>query len=262
MFLSLIQNNVLTLNSINYTMIHESSEWLATHVGRTKEYWDCRKKEFNEKLNLDNPFENRVEDFTSVIEKAATSLEENPYMNPNEEDNCAGNVPSLNNNEKQIYIFPTQFNLFGQRTKSGVSIVDWRDQRIEIKCLREVKDLNISKGTCQSVNVWNTSTKENETYSVKADGKVILCGGSASPRLLMRSKEMTNEKIGKFVRDHICMPLGIYVVSEKKNDEVGQLIGPKNNYQSIFATLAVPTGDGGKCIRRIVFTSYHRHILT
>lgn len=30
--------------SINYTMIHESSKWLANHLGRTEKLWDAQKE--------------------------------------------------------------------------------------------------------------------------------------------------------------------------------------------------------------------------
>lgn len=236
-------------------MIHESSEWLAKHLGQTKEYWDKMKIELSCKLDRDSPFENRVKDFTKVIEDKATSPSNAiPYKPPNETHNFAGNIPSLNDNwseyptekAKQLYIFPTQFNRFGQRTNSGVSLVDWSDDRIHLKCLSEVKDLEIVDGTCKSVTIWNEETRENEKFTLKTDGKVVLCGGSQSPRLLMNSKTPKNDNIGKFVRDHICMPLAIYVVSEKRGDKVGELIGPKDNYESIFATLAVKTGEGGE----------------
>lgn len=106
--------------------------------------------------------------------------------------------------------------------------------------------MEIKGGTCKSVSVRNGETNRDETHIVKPDGKVVLCGGSASPRLLMNSDGISNENIGKFVRDHICMPLGIYFVSTKRGDEIGELIGPKDNYESIFATTAVKTGDGNK----------------
>ncbi len=228
--------------SINYTMIHESSKWLAENLGQTIEYWDAVKKEVTSKFKRESPFENRPNDFTRIIEEMATSSNnEIPYTPPKEADNFAGNVPSLNDDwddyptdkAKQLYIFPTQFNSFGQRANSGVSIVDWNDDRIHLKCLSEVKDLEIVEGTCKSVGVWNCETRTNERFEVKTNGKVVLCGGSASPRLLMRSKSLSNKNIGKYVRDHICMPLAIYIVSEKRDDKVGNLIGPKNNYESI-----------------------------
>ena len=237
-------------------MIHESSEWLAKHLGYTTEYWDEMKKELSEKLKRESPFENRVEDFTKVIEERATSSSnEIPYNLPNETHNFAGNIPSLNDKwdeyptekAKQLYLFPTQFNRFGQRTNSGVSLVDWDDDRIHLKCLCEVNGLKIKDGICKSVSVHNGEINKKENHIVKPDGKVVLCGGSASPRLLMKSEGISNKNIGKFVRDHICMPLGIYLVSQKRGDKIGELIGPKDNYESTFATTAVKTGDGGKC---------------
>jgi len=229
--------------SINFTMMYESSAWLTEHLGKNETYWDQMKAQFSEKLKLDDPFD-LPERFAKVIKNNAKKIE-NPYELPNKSDNYAGHVPSLNEKvEKQLYIFPTQFNDFGQRVKSGVSLIDWYDDRIDLKCLCEVKSLNFAEGTCESVNVRNNDEGKNEIYSVKPGGKVILCGGSASPRLLMKSKELKNEHIGRFVKDHICMPLGVYVVAEKKNDEKGKLIGPKDNYESIFAIASVPTKNG------------------
>merc|ERR1712038_1639933 len=90
-------------------------------------------------------------------------------------------------------------NDFGQRVKSGVSLVDWEDERIHLKCLCEVKSLNFAEGVCESVNVQNNDIDDNEIYSVKPGGKVILCGGSASPRLLMRTKELKNGQIDRLI---------------------------------------------------------------
>merc|ERR1712038_137274 len=212
------------------------------------------KTEISQKLNVTNPFTKKYDDFTKIIKKQAHDV--GKFQLPNERGNFAGNVPSYNDNwmeyrteeteeAKQLYSFPTQFNDFGQRTKSGVSLVDWDDKRINLKLFCEVKGLNIVEGTCQSVSVRNTDENEKCTFHVKAGGKVILCGGSASPRLLMKSKELKNEYIGKFVKDHICMPLGVYVVSEKKSDNNGKLITPKDVYEAIFATTAVQTGKKG-----------------
>ena len=55
-------------------------------------------------------------------------------------------------------------------------------------------------------------------------GEVILECGSQSPRLLLRTPELTNEKIGQRVNDHICMPLAIYAVHDEQETD----IGPKN----------------------------------
>jgi hypothetical protein len=227
--------------SINYTMIHESSDWLAKHIGKDAAYWEKAKTDFSRKLDRPNPFEKK-KDFTSFITSQAISQEELPFNEPNMADNFAGNIPSLNEGaDKQLYIFPTQFDQFGMRTNSGVSLIDWhRDKRIEIKCRNKVEKLNISNGTCNSVDVFDAEMNRKETYSIKSGGRFVLCCGSASPRLLMRSKELTNEHIGKYVRDHICMPLGFYVVAEDQH----KLIGPTNNYESIFATSKIKTGEG------------------
>lgn len=224
-------------------MIHESSDWLSKHIGRSADYWTNAKTDFSCKLKRPDPFEKK-KDFTNFITSKATSQKDDPFLEPNEADNFAGNIPSLNEGvEKQLYIFPTQFDQFGMRTNSGASLIDWhRDERIEIKCHNKVEKLNISNGTCDSVDVFDAENNRKETYKIKPGGRLVLCSGSASPRLLMQSKELTNEHIGKYVRDHICMPLGIYVVAEDQH----RLIGPTNNYESIFAMAKVKTGKGGE----------------
>ena len=74
-------------------------------------------------------------------------------------------------------------------------------------------------------------------------GRVVLCGGSESPRLLLQTKELADEnpKIGTRVNDHICMPLAIYVVEE----EQALAVGPTDNYESLFATVNFRHGDKG-----------------
>jgi hypothetical protein len=46
--------------SIKYTMIHESSTWLAKHLGFNKEYWDKLKHRLNPKFNLTNPLDDET----------------------------------------------------------------------------------------------------------------------------------------------------------------------------------------------------------
>ena len=203
------------------------------------------KEEPSRKFHRPDPINKRKPDFVDIIEQKAVEAEENPFAAADKAHNFAGNIPSLQDNweedeANQIYIFPTQFNNFGQRTNSRVSLVDWTDRRIEIKCFHSVVDLDVDEsGTCNSVNVLDTAKNKNVRYSVKKGGKVVLCAGSASPRLLKKCKSIKNEAIGMYVKDHICMPLGFYFVAEDNKD----LIGPTNNYESIFASTAVSTGD-------------------
>lgn len=236
--------------SINYTMMFESSKWLSKNLGKSEEYWDTMKKELGVKFDRPDPFHKKKKDFADFIEQKAVEMKENPFAAADKGHNIAGNIPSLQDDwedyptdeAKQIYIFPTQFNEFGSRTNSGISLVDWTDHRIEIKCLHSVKELDVDvSGTCKAMKARNVEKNKDVQYSVKQGGKVVLCGGSASPRLLKRCKNINNEAIGKYVKDHICMPLGIYFVADDKKD----LIGPKNNYESLFATTTVKVGDDG-----------------
>jgi len=47
--------------SINYTMIHESSSWLAKHMGFDVEYWDSLKERLNAKFKRDNPLDDETQ---------------------------------------------------------------------------------------------------------------------------------------------------------------------------------------------------------
>jgi hypothetical protein len=60
---------------------------------------------------------------------------------------------------KKLDVFPSQFNSFGQRTNSGVSIFDW--EKVILLCEREVTQLVIDGSGCASVKVKNTSSKED-----------------------------------------------------------------------------------------------------
>ncbi len=233
-------------------MIHESSSWLSKNVGKSNEYWDAMKCELNDKFERPDPFDKKNPDFVNEIERKAMEMDEKPFAPAKKAHNTAGNIPSLQDNweednDKQLYLFPTQFNNFGQRTNSGVSLVDWTDRRIEIKCLHSVKGLDVDEGgTCKAVDAFDKVRNEKVSYAVKSGGKVVLSSGSSSPKLLKACKSINNESIGMHVKDHICMPLGIYFVAEDKKD----LIGPTNNYESIFAVTSLKTGDDdGKYIQ-------------
>jgi hypothetical protein len=51
----------------------------------------------------------------------------------------------------------------------------------------------------------------------------------------MQTPELSNEKIGQRVNDHICMFLGIYVVGKEYEDA----ITPNNVYQLLLGTMVV-----------------------
>ena len=101
--------------------------------------------------------------------------------------------------------------MFGSRTNSGVSLVNWPTISYlwNTKVVELVMDKSASSETlasCTGVKTIHAKTKQSVTYKVKKDGKVMLCGGSQSPRLLLKTKEIadTNDRIGKRVNDHIC----------------------------------------------------------
>ena len=90
--------------------------------------------------------------------------------------------------------------------------------------------------TCIGVRTKCLESNVSTTYRVKKEtGRVVLCGGSQSPRLLLQTKELANEKIGTRINDHICMPLAIYMISKDQAPSVG----PTDNYESLFGTMKI-----------------------
>ncbi|OEU13942.1 FAD/NAD(P)-binding domain-containing protein [Fragilariopsis cylindrus CCMP1102] len=242
--------------SINYTMIHESSEWLTKQVGHDIGYWNTCKVELNGLFERPNPFE---VGYQTPFAKYIIENNVNAGYAPPTEKHMTKNIPSLtespfgDKNSKQVYIFPTQFNQFGQRTHSGVSLVEWN--KVDLRWNRRVTELQMEKSTCTGVKVLNIDTGKEITYQVKkGTGKVILCGGSQSPRLLMNTEVLakSNDKIGKRVNDHICMPLGIYLVDKKKIS----VVGPTDNYQSLFSTEIIPGSTNGVGDANVVNIDY------
>lgn len=241
--------------SINYTMIHESSSWLAKNVGHDITYWNDSKLELNTKFHRSDPFEAGYQTpFAETIQ--ANAIKDAEFLPANPKHMIA-NIPSLQgawseaeNNDKQIYIFPTQFDRFGQRTNSGVSLVDW--QGVTLRWNTRVTELLLeptandgngdatkSKSTCTGVQVvCDDDSKNPITYKLKPKtGKLILCGGSQSPRLLMNTDVIynKNDKIGTRVNDHICMCGPIYVIDKEQK----KYVGPTDNYESLFTVFPV-----------------------
>lgn len=222
--------------SINYTMIHESSEWLSKHIGQPVTYWDELKAELNKKFrSLDLPLEQSpvTKHVLQVAQKAGFRC--NTQLGDTDDIRSIPNYPEGNAN--LLHIFPTQFDQFGQRTYSGVSLVDWFDKRVELKTRCKVMQLEFSDdceegARCVGVHVQNFDTGETERISLVADrGKLILCAGAATPRLLLPHQEkLRNYEIGKQVSDHICMPLGIYLLDKKIK------VTSRDAYVPVFAT--------------------------
>ena len=220
--------------SINYAMIQESSEWLAQNIGKTASYWDCLKEELNKKFKRPDPTKNQSPVTKHVLQKAQEAefqLSSTPLIH---------NIPNHQESDADLlHLFATQFNQFGQRTNSGVSLVDWLDPRLELKTRSKVVDLKFSsdqkqkgEARCLGVNVQNLDTEEMQFFSLKTNGRLVLCAGAATPRLLMTYREqLQNDAIGKHVSDHIAIPLGIYTLDQKQVD-----VTPRDNYVPVFAT--------------------------
>lgn len=250
--------------SINYTMIHESSKWLSENIGHSIMYWDKLKLSLNKKFCRPDPFKTQTK-FSQHIQvkamNAGFTFDPRVPHEPNRKNHYIGNIPSLQDNfddyptkeAKQFYTFPSQFNAYGQRTNSGVSIVDW--DKVHLRCNRLVKELVMEGKSCTQVKVKNDLTKKIEVYTLKKHGKVILAAGSQSPRLLMRTPEIENKYIGKRVNDHICLPLGIYVVSK----DLKATVGGADAYEPVFGSTVVDTSSfvqGDASVKEVVFLDF------
>lgn len=235
--------------SINYTMIHESSSWLAKNLGHDESYWDELKVELNAKFQRPDPSINETPVTQHILEAGEAVGFEAP--NPNHR---IENIPSYQDYQsycdrqaKQLYQFPTQFNPFGQRTHSGVSIVDWDDPRLELKTRCQVEFLEFapidsaqadpqadgSLAQCVAVQARFLDSDDTDRIRIPlaSGGKVILCAGAASPRLLMPHRQtLQNEAIGQQASDHIVLPLGIYLLDKDLK------VLPKDVYGPVFAT--------------------------
>ena len=215
--------------SINYTMIHEASTWLAKHLGFTVDYWNGLKSRLNTEFHRDNPMDHQTPITTHIIQQGETR----GFAKPDASSRIQ-NIPNQDDDKpRQMYQFPTQFNEFGERTNSGVSIVDWYDSRIRLETGVQVEELELTGTRCTSVRVKFLDTQDTQSVKLKDHGKVILCAGAGSPRLLMNHENLVSEnsEIGKYVSDHIAMPLGIYV----KPKDIK--LSPKDIYGPIFNTL-------------------------
>ena len=217
--------------SINYTMIHESSEWLATHLGHTPEYWTALKEALNPRFERPNPA-----DATSAITNQILDIAQQAGFTVSYD--AIANIPNQPNGDAQsLHLFPTLFNSFGQRTHSGVSLVNWADPRLTLKTQYRVEQIEFAPspdGGSQCIAVQSRALKTGklERFALSAQGKLILCAGAATPRLLLPHQELLqNNEIGKGVSDHILLPLGLYIVDRSTD------ISPKDNYIPLFATV-------------------------
>jgi hypothetical protein len=218
--------------SINYTMIFESSEWLSKNFGYDQAYWDNLKQELAAAFQVRNPQNTQTDVAIYVKEK----LEKFGFA-VNEKNQ--GYIPVYDEEkEQQIHIFPTQFDEFGQRTHSGVSLISWYDnERVDLITQRRVVKLQLEPGDngqkCTAITVLNLITEELEIYQLGSQTKLILCAGAGTPPLLYEHREkLNNLEIGKYVNDHILLPLGIYILPDELE------VTLKDQYISLFATTA------------------------
>lgn len=220
--------------SINYTMIFESSAWLAQHLGHDLAYWDDRKAELAAAFHRDNP----AHTLTQVAQHVKKELKNHKFT-VNEEN--TGYIPVYTDGKlRQIHIFPTQFNEFGQRTASGVSLLSWyENDRLDFMTRHRVLKLHITEDEgalqrCHAITVLDLEREQTHTYTLGKRTKLILCAGAATPQLLYEHRtQLQNLEIGKHVNDHILLPLGIYLL----NDNLQPTL--KDQYISLFATTEI-----------------------
>jgi len=269
---SILSGRACTLGgggSINYTMMYDSSDWYVKNVGfGDLQYWNTCKQELGKALDRPDPFQQGYRTpFAEIIEENSIRVGGSTPPSPSD---MIENIPSFDpKNPNKVYIFPTQFNQFGQRTHSSVSLVKWKDvtlrwnSRVTGLVMEEDTDTDENKNgqnesdgsksksnsTCTGVTVENTFTGGTPTtYKLKKGGRVILACGSQSPRLLLNTDVLAskNEKIGQRINDHICMLGPLYLVNKKEHQ---QFVGLTDNYQSLFTVFTLPRktdSDGGE----------------
>ena len=212
-------------------------------MGHNEEYWQELKLQLNSQFERPNPADNE----TPITKHILDAGEKEEFAMPNP-DNRLANIPSYqeystygegNPTAKQLYQFPTQFNNFGQRVHSGVSIVDWLDSRLHPKTNCSVKSLNFEPSNGdgdatargKSLTVEDKETGNSYDIGLNENAKVILCAGAASPRLLMPHRDqLNNHGIGEKVSDQIVLPLGIYLPSKCLS------VSAKDVYAPVFAS--------------------------
>ena len=216
--------------SINYTMIFESSDWLTKNLGHDLTYWDAMKEELAKAFERQDP----IASMTDVDHHVQENLQACGFS-VNEENK--GHIPVYTEGkDKQIYIFPTQFNEFGQRTHSGVSLLKWyQNERLDFMTQQRVTQLHLEAvdggQRCTAIAVCNLVTGTSETYQLGANTKLLLCAGAATPQLLYEHREkLNNLEIGEHVNDHIVLPFGIYLLNKDLK------VTLKDQYVALFGT--------------------------
>ncbi|MEX1323373.1 MAG: GMC family oxidoreductase N-terminal domain-containing protein [Synechococcaceae cyanobacterium] len=214
--------------SINYTMIFESPEWLHENIGRDPAYWRRCMQELVEALQPREPVLTDLAHYVcGKLQKAGYSLNRDRV----------GAVPVLpEDHQSLIHPFPTQFDPFGQRVHSGVSMLEWEgNSQLDFCTGQRVSKLLLEPGPdghrCVGLELWDHGSDEPRHLYLAADARLILCAGAASPSLLLEHRELLgNPAIGQEVNDHILLPFGIYLLPPELE------VSLKDQYVGLMAT--------------------------
>lgn len=218
--------------SINYTMIFESTEWLIQNFGRDECYWKKCKHELARKFQRENP-KNTLTDVGNHV------LQHLIDFGFSINSQTQGNIPVYKDgHDKQIQIFPNQFNEFGQRVHSGISLLEWyNNERLDFMTGCRVTQLQLTatddgQQRCCGIVYQNLDTKLKIKVPLVKNTKVLLCAGAFTPQLLYEHREaLNNLEIGEGVNDHIVLPFGIYLLPQDLEPTL------KDQYVSLFATI-------------------------
>jgi hypothetical protein len=240
--------------SINYTMIYESCQWLAERFGHGESYWEQRQRDLAEAFHLLDP----SHQLTAVASHVRGKLLDHGFL-PNEV--LSGGVPVYQDGAGQrFHLFPTQFDAFGQRVHSGVSLLSWSDNpQIDLLCEHRVTALCLETvgddlHRCVALRVCARDGGEERTLTLAPRARLLLCAGAATPQLLLPHRDtLANPAIGRSVNDHILLPFGLYLLPPDL-EPTG-----KDQYVSLFATSELSftnaDGEGARSVGNIDFFS-------
>lgn len=217
--------------SINYTMIHEESQWLATHLGRDPDFWSRLKEELNSRFNRAPPANSETPVTRHVVDLARAA----GYKVSTDETR---NIPNygLRDGTRLVHRFPTPFNRFGQRTNSGASLVEWDLPNVELRTRTRVKRLEFSStrdkhAVCSVVHLHDIDLGADTVVRVSEGGLVVMCAGSTTPQLLLPHFDTLGDgAVGRSVSDHVLLPLGLYVL------DYDMPVNNRDVYVPVFAT--------------------------
>ena len=199
--------------SINYTMIFESPEWLDQHFGHGGDYWEARQRELAESFAVLDPLARR----TPVALHVEQQLRRHGFQpNPHQ----AGRIPVFRDDgEDHFHCFPTQFDAFGQRVHSGVSLLSWYDNpQLDLLTDHRVTRLLLEPDAagcqrCAALTVLDRRSGTLQTLQLGPRCRLLLCAGAVTPQLLLEHRErLANPAIGRDLNDHILLPFGLYLL--------------------------------------------------